>query len=160
MGATVAPIPETPMAEAPVVEAAVPETPIGKTQGAEAPVAPSSTPAPMETGEAGDGQLWAEQMEANEQEGFQRSRPTKHLRSQSRRHEPKLLLRFPLQDSEGRHASVSQLYAHAAEQDTTAHNMAGRAIMHLHPEMLLQKAQCLGNQVICMIAEFHLTASV
>ena len=31
--------------------------------------------------------------------------------------------------------------------------------MHLHPEMLLCKATCLGNQVICMIAEYHLTGS-
>ena len=32
--------------------------------------------------------------------------------------------------------------------------------MHLHPDMLPQKATCLGNQVMCMIAEYHLTASV
>ena len=38
-----------------------------------APVAPSGTPAPMKTGGAGDGQSWAEQMEAGEDEAFQRS---------------------------------------------------------------------------------------
>ena len=65
----------------------------------------------------------------------------------------------PLQDSEGRLASISQLYAHAAEQPVTHHNMAGSAIMHLHPEMLPQNARRLGNQVTCMIAEYHLTAS-
>ena len=62
VGAMVAPIAETPVAEAPVAEATVAETPVvevpvaetpiaeapvGKAQGAEAPVAPSSTPAPM-----------------------------------------------------------------------------------------------------------------
>ena len=31
--------------------------------------------------------------------------------------------------------------------------------MHLHPEMLLQKARCIGNQVACMIVEYHLTSS-
>ena len=31
--------------------------------------------------------------------------------------------------------------------------------MHLHPNLLPQKATCLGNQVACMIAEYHLTAS-
>ena len=31
--------------------------------------------------------------------------------------------------------------------------------MHLHLEMLPQKAMCLGNQVACMIAEYHLTSS-
>ena len=168
-GATVAPIAETPVAETPVaevpvvevpvVETPVAEAPVGKTQGAEAPVAPSSTPAPMETGGVGDGQSWAEQMEASEKEAFQRSRPTKRARSQSRRRKPKQPLPFPLWDSEGRLASVSQLYAHVAEQPVTKHNVAGSAIMHLHLEMLLQNARHLGNQVTCMIVEYHLTAS-
>ena len=163
-GATAAPIAETPVVAVPVVEAPVAETPVteapvDKAQGAEAPVAPSSTPAPMETGGAGNGQSWAEQMEAGEEEAFQRSRPAKRTRSQSRRHEPKQPLPFPLRDSEGRLASVSQLYAHAAEQPVTKHNVAGSAIMHLHPEVLPQNARCVGNQVTCMIAEYHLTAS-
>ena len=165
MGATVAPIAETPVAEAPVAEAAVAETPIveapaEETPGAEAPVAPSSTPAPMETGGAGNGQSWAEQMEASDDKSFQRSRPAKCACSQSRRHEPKPWLPFPLQDSEGRLASILQLYEHAAVQPATPHNVAGQAIMHLQPDLLLQKATCLGNQVACMIAEYHLTVSV
>ena len=168
-GATAAPIAETPVAEtpvaeAPVAEAAVVETPIMEvpaegTLGAEAPVAPSPTPASMETGGAGDGQSWAEQMEAGKDESFQGSRPAKHTRSQSRRREPKPQLPFPLQDSEGRLTSISQLYEHAAAQPATPHNVAGWSIMHLHPDLLPQKATCLGNQVACMIAEYHLTAS-
>ena len=126
---------------------------------AEAPVAPSFPPAPMETGGAGDGQSWAEQVEAVEEEPFQRSRPAKHPRSQSRRCEPTSRLPFPLQDGEGRFASISQLYEHAAAQPAAPHNVAGRAIMHLHPDLLPQKATCLGNQVACMIAEYHLTTS-
>ena len=153
-GATVAPITETPMAVVPVAEAPVDETP-----GAEAPVAPSSTPAPMETGGVGDGQSLADQMEAGEDEAFQRSRPTKRARSQSRRHEPKPPLPFLLRDSEGRLTSISQLYVHAAEQPVTQHNVAGSAIMHLHPEVLPQNARRLGNQVTCMIAKYHLTTS-
>ena len=31
--------------------------------------------------------------------------------------------------------------------------------MHLHPKMMPREAMCLGNQVICMIAEYHLTGS-
>ena len=164
VGATAAPIAETPVAEVPVaevpvVEIPIVEAPVGKAQGAEALVAPSSTPAPMETGRVGDGQSWAEQMEAGEEEAFQRSRLAKHARSQLRRRKPKQPLPFPLRDSEGRLTSISQLYAHVAEQPVTEHNVAGSAIMHLHPEMLLQNARCLGNQVTCMIAEYHLTAS-
>ena len=169
VGTTAAPIAETPVVEVPVVEVPVAEVPVAETlmaeapvdetQGAEAPVAPSSTPAPMETGEAGDGQSWAEQMEAGEEEAFQRSRPAKRARSQSRRRKPKPPLPFPLGDSEGSLASVSQLYAHAAEELVTDHNVAGSTIMHLHPEMQPQNARHLGNQVTCMIAKYHLTAS-
>ena len=169
VGATVAPITETPVAETavvetpimevPVVETPIAEAPVGEAQGAEALVAPSSTPAPMETGGVGNGQSWAEQMEAGKEEAFQRSRPTKCARSQSRRREPKPRLPFPLQDSEGRLTSILQLYEHAAVQPATPHNVAGQAIMHLHPDLLPQKAAHLGNQVACMIAEYHLTAS-
>ena len=113
----------------------------------------------METGGVGDGQSWAKQVEAGEEESFQRNRPAKRAHSQSKRCEPKPWLPFPHQDSEGRLASVSQLYEHAAVQPATPHNVAGQAIMHLHPDLLPQKATSLRNQVSCMIAECHLTAS-
>ena len=145
---------------APVEETPTSEAPVGETQGAEAPSVPSTTPAPIETGGAGDGQSWAEQVEAGKQEAFMRSRPVKRPRSQSRRREPKSQLPFPLQDSEGRLTSISQLYTHAAQQDVAHHNMARWALMHLHLELLPQRASALGNQVACMIAEFHLTASM
>ena len=51
------------------------------------------------------------------------------------------------------------LYEHAAAQPAAPHNVAGGAIMHLHPDLLPQKAMHLGNQLACMIAEYHLTAS-
>ena len=50
-GATAVPVAETPIAEAPVAEAAVAETSIMEEMPAEAPIAPPSPPAPMETGE-------------------------------------------------------------------------------------------------------------
>ena len=56
VGAMAAPVTETPVVEAPVDE----------TLGAEAPVAPSDTPAPMETGGVGDGQSWALRSKAPE----------------------------------------------------------------------------------------------
>ena len=154
---------ETPIAEAPVEEAAVVETSImeapAETLGAEAPIAPSTLPAPMETGGAGDGQSWAKQVEAHAEESFQRSRPAKCPCSQSRRRELTSQLPFPLQDSEGRFASIVQLYEHAAAQPAAPHNIAGWAIMYLHHDLLPQKATSLGNQVACMITEFHLTGS-
>ena len=134
-GATANPVEETPVAQAPVTQ-----TPV-----TEVPAASSDTPAPMETGGADDGQSWAKRVEADEDEGFWRTRPAKHPQSQSRRHEPGPPLPFPLQDSEGRLTSISQLYEHAAEQPAAHHNVAGQAIMHLHPDMLPQKAMRLGN---------------
>ena len=113
-GAMAAPVMETPVTETPVTQTPVPET----------PVAHSNTPAPMETHRVGDGQSWAEHVEAGIDEEFQQDRPTKHCRSQSRRHEQRLTLPFPLQDSEGRLTSISQLYKHAGEQPTACHNVA------------------------------------
>ena len=159
VGATMVPVAETPIAEASVEETAVAETPAMEETLAEALIAPPSPPAPMETGGVGNGQSWAEQVEAVEEEPFQRSRLAKRPCSQSRRHEPTPWLPFPLQDGEGRFTSISWLYEHAAAQPATPHNVAGRAIMHLHPDLLPQKAMSLGNQVACMIAEYHLTVS-
>ena len=149
VGAMVAPVMETPVMEAPVAE----------TPAAETPAATSDTPAPMETGRVGDGQSWAEHVEASVEEEFQQDRPVKCHRSQSKKHEPRPTLPFPLQDSEGRLTSISQLYKHAGEQPATHHNVAGRGNMHLHPEMLPRKATCLANQVTCMIGEYHLMSS-
>ena len=70
------------------------------------------------------------------------------------------MLPFPLRDSEGRHASILQLYQHAREQPVARHNVAAQGIIHLHPEMMLCEARHLGNQVVCMITEYHLTGSV
>ena len=130
-GATVASVQETPAMEPPVTEPPVMETPI-----AEAPAAHSDTPAPMETGGAGDGQSWAEQVKAGIEAEFQQDRPTKCRRSQSRKREVRPTLPFPLKDSEGRLASILRLYEHVGEQLEAHNNVAGQAIMHLHPEMV------------------------
>ena len=126
---------------------------------AEAPTATPSLPAPMETGGAGDGPSWADQMEEVEDEPFQQSRPAKCPRSLSRRREPTVRLPFPLQDYAGRFASTTWLYEHATTQPAASHNTAGWVIRHLHPELLPHQATSLGNKVACMIAEYHLTAS-
>ena len=76
VGATVAPVMETPVMEAPVTE-----TPGAETPAAETSAAPSDTLAPMETGRVGDGQSWAEHMEACVKEEFQQHRPVKSPRS-------------------------------------------------------------------------------
>ena len=45
------------------------------------------------------------------------------------------------------------------EQPFPWDDVAGRAIRHLHPEILPWDAQRLRNQVSCMITEYHLTSS-
>ena len=61
---------------------------------------------------------------------------------------------------EGRLASVERLYEYEGEQPWPWDDVADRAIRHLHPEIPPQDAQRLGNQVSCMIAEYHhLTSS-
>ena len=138
--------PETPAtsSSAPGIEASTP-------QGATADV-----PAPMETGGAGDGQSWAEQVEVKDD--FKRDRPTKCCRLQSRRWEDRPTFPFPLQDEEGRCTSAQELCRHSGQQPPACHNVATTGITHLHPEVLPHEARSLGNQVFCMIAEYHLTS--
>ena len=138
------------------------ETPAEEPSMSEAPVTGPShpnTPAPMETGGAGDGQTWAEQVETSAEAKFQWARPLECPRSQSRRWETGPRVPFPLKDKEGRLASIERLYEYAGEQLSPRDDVAGRAIRHLHPEIPPRDAQRLGNQVSCMIAEYHLMSS-
>ena len=99
------------------------------------------------------------QVETSAEAKFQWARPLKCTRSQSRRWETGPRLPFPLQDEEGRLTSIERLYEYAGEQPSPRDDVAGRAIRHLHPEILPQDAQRLGNQVSCMITEYHLMSS-
>ena len=104
------------------------ETPAEEPPMQEAPVAGSShsdTPAPMEMGGVGDGQTWAEQVETRAETEFQWARPLKHPRFQSRRQETGSRFHFPLQDEEGRLASIEKLYEYAGEQPSPQDDVAG-----------------------------------
>ena len=81
----------------------------------------------------------------------------KHHRSASRRREGWPTLPFPLQDNTGRCASVHQLYQHAGEQPRARHNVTAQGMTHQYPDMEPCEARSLSNQVLCMIAEHHLT---
>ena len=137
---------ETPAtsSSAPAIEASTP-------QGATTDV-----PALMETGGAGDGQSWVEQTEAKD--NFKRRRPAKHPWSQSRRWEDRPTFPFPLQDEEGRCTSTQELYRYSGQQPLAHNNVATMGITHLHLEVLPRDARSLGNQVLCMVAEYHLTS--
>ena len=139
-------------AKAPVASSSVPVMEASAPQGAT-----SDVPVPMETGRAGDSQSWAEQTEA--EDDFKRCRPAKCPWLQSRRQEDRPTLPFLLQDEEGRCTSTQELYRHLGQQPPARHNLATMGITHLHPEVLPHEARSLGNQVLCMIAEYHLTSN-
>ena len=84
--------------EALATSSSVPKTGAGEAQETRS----GDVPAPMETGGAGDGRSWAEQVEASAVDEFQRDRPTKRRQLQSRRWEDQPTLPFPLQDNKGR----------------------------------------------------------
>ena len=113
IGATATPTQETPAEEPPVEGAPV------------AGPSCSDTPAPMEMGGAGDGQTWAEQVETSSEAEFRWARPLKCPRSQSRRWEKGPALPFPLQDTEGRLASIERLYEYVGEQPLPRDDVAG-----------------------------------
>ena len=135
-------------------------TPSPYTPSQEASVAQgarSDIPAPMETGGVVNGWSWADQAEASVDDEFRRDRPAKHSRSVLRRWEGWPTLPFLLQDNAGRCTSVQQLYQHAGEQPRAHHNVAAQGLTHQYPDIELHEARSLGNQVLCMIAEYHLT---
>ena len=133
VGATTAPTQETPTEEPPVEETPAEEPPVKETLAEEPPMAEapvtgpscSDTPALMEMGGAGDCRSWAEQVETSSEAEFRWARPLKHPRSQSRRWEMGPALPFPLQDKEGRLASVARLYKHVGEQLPPRDEVAG-----------------------------------
>ena len=142
-------------AETPATSSSAPSTGASEAQGTHS----DDIPAPMETGGVSDGQSWVDQVKASADDEFQRDRPTKHHQSQSRRWEDRPTLPFLLQDNEGRCTSAQQLYQHAGEQPRVHYNVATLGITHLHLEVEPHEARSLGNQVLCMIAEYHLTSS-
>ena len=117
----------------------------------------SNPPIPMETGGVGDGQSWAEQVKAATEEEWRRDRPAKRCRSSPRRWEIWSSHPFPLQDSEGRHEAIQQLYHHAGECARAHHDVAAQGMATHHPDLEAGVTKSLNNMVLCMISEYHLT---
>ena len=122
------------------------------TQGAR-----SDVPTPMETGGAGDGHSWVDQVDACPKEEWRRDRLAKCPRALSRRWDPHSINPFPLQDSEGRHEAVQQLYCHAGELTPAHHDVAAQGMATHHPDLEACMTKSLNNMVLCMISEYHLT---
>ena len=88
-----------------------------------------------------------------------RSCSKKHRRSQSRRRDSRPMAPFPLQDQEGRLQALQTLYEEAGEHKLASEITALRGLQVSHPEMGAEELQRLNNQVLLMIAEYHLTST-
>ena len=83
----------------------------------------------------------------------------KRRRSQSRRRDSHPTVPFPLQEHEGRLQAVRTLYEEAREHRLASEMTALRGLRESHPEMGAEELQRLNNQVLLMIAEYHLTSA-
>ena len=125
-------------------------------QGVTTQGACSDAPTPMEMGGAGDGCSWVDQIKACPEEEWRRDRPAKHPQALSGRWDPSSINPFPLQDSEGRHEAVQQLYHHSGELTPACHDVAPQGIATHHPDLEAGTTKSLNNMVLCMISEYHL----
>ena len=88
-----------------------------------------------------------------------RSCSRKRHRSQSRRRDSRPRVPFPLQEHEGRLQAILTLYEEAGEHRLASEMTALRGLRESHPEMGAEELQRLNNQVLLMIAEYHLTSA-
>ena len=88
-----------------------------------------------------------------------RSCSKKCRRSQSRRRDARLMVPFPLQEHKGRLQALRTLYEEAGEHRLASEMTALRGLQESHPEMGAEELQCLNNQVLLMIAEYHLMSA-
>ena len=116
----------------------------------------SNAPTPMETGGAGDGRSWVEQVDACPEEEWRRDRPTKHCWSLPKRWEAHSTNLFSLQDREGRYEAVQWLYQHAGECVPAHHDVVAHGMATHHPDLEAGMTKSLNDMVLCMISEYHL----
>ena len=114
--------------------------------------------AARDTGGAGDSSSWSGRAAPREPRTT-RSSSQKCHRSQSRRRDSHPTILFPLQEHEGRLQAVRMLYEEAGEHRLVSEMMALRGLREGHPEMGAEELQRLNNQVLLMIAEYHLTSA-
>ena len=157
-------------AAAPPVTAALPVTAVASTQatvpnppwgGGGRPQA-ESQPRKRDAAAAGvQGATWGCQSgrAASREPRTTRSCSRKRRRSQSRRRDSRPTVPFPLQEHKGRLQAVLTLYEEAGEHRLASEMTALRGLRESHPKMGAEELQRLNNQVLLMIAEYHLTSA-
>ena len=88
-----------------------------------------------------------------------RSSSRKRRGSQSRRRDSGPMVPFPLQEHEGRLQAIRTLYEEAGGNRLASEMTALRGLWEGHPELGAEELQRLNNQVLLMIAEYHLTST-
>ena len=88
-----------------------------------------------------------------------RSSSWKRRRSQSRRRDSHPTVPFPLQDHEGQLQALRTLYEEAGGNRLASEMTALRGLREGHSELGAEELQRLNNQVLLMIAEYHLTSA-
>ena len=114
--------------------------------------------AARDTGGAGDSSGWSGRV-ASREPCTARSCSRKRHRSQSRRRDSRPTVPFPLQEHEGRLQAIRTLYEEAGEHRLASEMTALRGLRESHPEMGAEELQRLNNQVLLMIAEYHLMSA-
>ena len=168
------PVPRGPMTPPPYppvtaeasTEATVPETPQGEGRRPQAESKPRKRDAATagvqgtarSTGGAGDSSARSGRGESRESHTAQ-SCSRKRRRSQSRRRDRGPTVPFPLQEHEGRLQAMRTLYGEAGESRLASEMTALRGLREGHPELGAEDLKRLNNQVLLMIAEYHLTSA-
>ena len=88
-----------------------------------------------------------------------RSCSKKRRRSQSRRRDSRPTVPFPFQEQEGRLQAIQLLYAEAEEHRLASEMTALRGLRESYPDIEAEELLRLNNQVLIMIAEYHLTST-
>ena len=111
-----------------------------------------------DTGGAGDSSARSGRA-ASRESRTTRSSSWKRCRSLSRRRDSRPTIPFPLQEHEGRLQAVRTLYEEAREHRLASEMTALRGLCKGHPDLGAEELQRLNNQVLLMIAEYHLTSA-
>ena len=114
--------------------------------------------ATRDMGGAGDSSVRSGRATSREPRTTQSS-SQKRRRSQSRRRDSHPMVPFPLQECEGRLQAVRTLYEEVTEHRLASEMTALRGLPESHPDMEAEELQHLNNQVLLMIAEYHLMSA-
>ena len=112
----------------------------------------SGKPSPM-IGEVGDGPSWFEQVTCKE------AQKAAYKRKRTDTEQPAPGRPFPLVSEEARKEVMGAIYEHMVGQEPPQKNIALRAISAYYPDFTPATVKAVASQVLCMIAEYHLTCA-